>query len=107
MVDELLVTVTLPFEIASVVGSPHTESAIPTASSTIDAVRLLCFTRMPPSTSCAFPLRSVQKRPGSGLVADLGSLDTVAPNLSQILRMGFAHRSPSLVDKMLVTYFAI
>ncbi|HEV3115187.1 MAG TPA: hypothetical protein VGY99_32295 [Candidatus Binataceae bacterium] len=39
MVDELLVTLTLAFEIASVVGSPHTESESERPSSTIAAIR--------------------------------------------------------------------
>ena len=39
MVDELLVTVTLAFEIVSVLGSPHTESDIERPSSTIAAIR--------------------------------------------------------------------
>jgi hypothetical protein len=49
VVDELLVTVALPFEMLIEVGSPHTDSAIPTASSTIVALRLLCFKRPSPS----------------------------------------------------------
>ena len=48
VVGELLVTVTLPFEILSVVASPHTESATATESSTIDAVSTLCFKLMSP-----------------------------------------------------------
>ena len=58
----MLVTVSLPFEIASPVESPHTESAIPTPRSTIATVTLLCFT-----PDASLPMESARPNQGPGL----------------------------------------
>src|ERR1700676_1378697 len=108
MLDEEPVTVSVPFEILSEVESPNAENAIPTASTSIAAVKLLCFTRIsPPSwyavlTSehsaapvasnletrlSAIPLRDdLERVPWAGLIAGIGRLITLSYTFCQFER---------------------